>query len=72
MGEFQRALTLVWGRGNYRTIFDPVSDANKVGVFILKMRFREDAGIYGVVVSGDAQPLIKRGIEVTFVVGKDI
>jgi len=72
MGEFQRALTLVWGTGNYRTIFDPNSSADKVGVFILKMRFREAAGIYGTVVAADPQPFTKRDIEITFVVGKDI
>ena len=72
LGEFQRALTLVWGIGNYRTIFDPVSDANKVGVFVLKMRFRETAGIYGVAVASDLQPFTKNDVEIQFVVGKDI
>ena len=72
IGEFQRALTLVWGIGNYRTIFDPVSDANKVGVFVIKMRFRETAGIYGVAVASDPQPFTKNDVEIQFVVGKDI
>ncbi len=72
MGEFQRTLTLVWGNGNYRTIFDPVSNADKIGVFILKMRFRETAGIFGVPVLGDPQPFTKTNVEITLVVGKDI
>ena len=70
MGEFDRALTLVWGiDGNYRTLFSPDDDK---GVFILKIRFRETAGIYGVAVSGDPQPLTKHDVEIQFVTGKDL
>ena len=69
MGEFERALTLVWGTGNYQTIFKP--SENK-GVFILKMRFRETAGIYGQNFAADPQPMIKRDIEIQFITGKDI
>ena len=70
IAENERALTLVWGiSGNYRTIFDPSDDK---GVFILKIRFRETAGIYGVPVSADPQPLTKHNIEIQFITGKDI
>lgn len=72
MGEFNRELTLVWGRGNYRTIFQPDHNNDVFGVFILKQRFRETAGLYGVPVASDPQPFTKRGIEITFIVGKDI
>ena len=74
LGEFRRVLTLVWGTGNYRTVFFPTRDSNNKlinGVFILKMRFRETAGIYGVVVSGDAQPFTKHDIEIQFITGKE-
>ncbi len=69
MGEFDRSLTLVWGIGNYRTIFLP--SENK-GVFILKARFRETAGIYGEPVIADPQPFTKHDVEVQFITGKDI
>ena len=69
LGEFERALTLVWGIGNYRTIFLPSADK---GVFILKMRFRETAGIYGEPVIADPQPMTKHDIEIQFITGKDI
>ncbi len=69
IAENERALTLVWGNGNYRTIFDPDNDK---GVFILKMRFRETAGIYGVTVAADPQPLTKHDIEIQFITGKDL
>lgn len=69
MGEFERALTLVWGTGNYRTIFLPSEDK---GVFILKMKFRETAGIYGETVISDPQPLTKHDVEIQFITGKDI
>ena len=67
MGEFERGLTLVWGRGNYRTLLDASADiasddldATTGGVFVLKMRFRETAGIYGTLVStSDPQPSYK-------------
>lgn len=79
MGEFDRALTLVWGTGNYRTIFDASVnvdknnlDATTHGVFILKMKFKETAGIYGVPVASDPQPFTKHGVEIQFINGKDI
>ena len=73
MGEFERSLTIVWGRGNYRTLFRAVPGSNEVGGFILKMNFRETAGIYGTLVStSDPQPFTKHDVAITFVIGRDI
>lgn len=69
MGEFDRSLTLVWGTGNYRTIFSPNDDK---GVFILKARFRETAGIYGENFAADPQPFTKYDVEIQLIIGKDI
>ncbi len=66
IAEFERSLTLVWGTGNYRTIFSPDDDK---GMFILKMRFREAGGIYGVPVAADPQPLTKHDIEIQLITG---
>ncbi len=72
MAEFRRSLTLVWGTGNYRTIFQAVPGSDEVGTFILKMRFRETAGLYGVPIVADPQPFTKYDVEATFIIGKDI
>jgi len=70
MGEFDDALTLVWGiDGSYRTLFSPTD--NK-GVFILKINFKETAGIIGVNVTGDSQPMTKREVTAQFITGQDI
>ena len=79
MGEFDIGWTLVWGRGNYQSLFDASADVPSTeleaithGVFILKMKFRETAGIYGSAVSGDPQPMTKHDVEIQFIAGKDI
>jgi len=73
MGENQGELTLVWGTGNYRTIFIPKHNLNppQFGVFILKQLFTESAGIAGSAVSGDPQPLRKINVVAAFLVGED-
>jgi len=75
IAEFDRSLTLVWGlNGQYRTLFFPVKDTNdrtSGGVFILKMRFRESAGIYGTTFASDASPFTKYDIEIQFITGKE-
>lgn len=80
MGEFKGRLTLVWGIGNYRTLFSPFesddpilapSDIKNHEVFILKIRFRESAGIYGTVFASDPSPFTKYDIEIQFITGKE-
>ena len=66
VAENERLLTLVWGIGNYRTIFSP--DSNR-GMFILKIRFREAAGIYGENFAADPQPLTKHDVEIQLITG---
>ena len=68
IAEFERSLTLVWGIGNYRTLFTPDNDK---GVFVLKIRFRESAGIYGTSFAADPSPFIKYDIEIQFITGKE-
>ena len=70
MAEFKGELTLVWGRGNYRTIFYPDYPNEKWGVYVLKIRARNIGGIYGEMVAGDPQPETKHDIEIQFIVGR--
>ncbi len=72
MGEFDGALTLVWGRGNYRTIFRPNVSSDEFGVFIFKQRYRETSGIQGSNVASDPQPFRKITVEIQFLVGLDV
>ena len=67
------SLLVVWGQGNYRTIFTVVESANLFGMFIQKMNFKETGGILS---EGDytGDPAPDRNIAVTIgmVRGKDI
>lgn len=73
MGKRERGLTLVWGRGNYQTIWRPESNPKKgTGVFLTKIGFTETVGIFGDVVSGDAQPERNIAIIIVFTRGKDL
>ncbi len=72
MGEFNRALSLVWGNGNYRTLFTPNLVNDQFGVFIAKQIFKETAGLIGANVLNDPQPFRKINIEMQFIVGLDI
>lgn len=69
ISEFENALTLVWGKGNYRTLFLPAPDKSGNGVFVLKIKFKETAGIYGANVASDPQPRTKHDVEIQFITG---
>lgn len=74
LGKDNDALTVVWGQGNYQTLWRPNQNAPKTdtGVFIQKVMFTETAGIVGEAVSGDAQPDRNIAIQITLVRGKDM
>ena len=74
LGKDNDALTVVWGQGNYQTLWRPNKDSptTNTGVFILKVMFTETAGIVGEAVSGDAQPDRNISIQITLVRGKDM
>lgn len=71
IGKFGE-LTIVWGTGNYQTVWRPNSSQREHGVFISKMKFIETAGIYGDNVTADPQPERKIDIQIQLIKGKDI
>lgn len=70
LGKTGDALTIVWGLGNYQTIWQP--NTPPYGAFILKMMFTETGGMYGENVTGDSQPERKIDIQIQLVRGKDM
>ena len=70
LGKTGDALTLVWGQGNYQTIWKP--DTSPYGVFIQKMMITETAGQAGIAYTGDPPPERSLAIQITFVRGKDM
>lgn len=70
VGKRGDELTIVWGQGNYRTIFE--RGALPYGVFINKMMFTETVGIVGEGKAGDAPPERNIAIQIQLVRGKDL
>ncbi len=66
------ALTLVWGQGNYQTLWKP--STSPYGVFILKIMFTETAGLIADAsgFTGDPPPERSMAIQIQLVRGKDM
>jgi len=68
-------LTVVWGQGNYQTLFKKPGASDDVtlrGMAIVKLSFTEFAGIVGSSFTGDAPPERQMDVQVQLIRGKDM
>ncbi len=70
LGRTGNGLLIVYGRGNYQTLWLP--GTLPYGGFILKAMFTETAGIVGEGKAGDAPPEKNIAIQIQLVRGKDL
>ena len=72
LGKTGGGLTMVWGQGNYQTLWEP--GTSPYGVFIQKMMITEIAGqiVTESGFTGDPPPERSLAIQVTLIRGKDL
>lgn len=64
------ALSVVWGQGNYQTVWKP--GTSPYGIFIQKFQITEVAGQIGEGFTGDPPPERSLAINITLIRGKDM
>src|SRR3990167_11530035 len=74
LGKYRRSLTVVWGLGNYRTLWTDNPSKNEYGVFINRMQFGHEPGMIAgdSDVSNDPAPETKIKVNIQLTRGKDI